>query len=939
MKTFGSVFLILFILSSRPALAQKIHELDIKEVVNSLRTIRDSLPVEKVYVQTDKSYYFSGDTIWFKAYVFDAAYLFPSKKSGVLYLELANDSNKVVKRLMAPVAFGLSRSYIAPDAKEVPQGSYVVRAYTNWMRNFGESYVFHKQLYISDSKPQDWLVKMNAEQLKEKARMQLRFTSMDNSPVGLREMQLRVLDGKRTLVKNPVETTVDGALDVSFTIPEKANTRDITLQFEDLRNGQGSRKLVVPVILNRAENIDLQFMPESGSLVGGTETRVGFKAIGEDGKGTYVSGELYNSKGQEVTSFSSSHKGMGSFMFLPKTGESYTARINLADGKSKSYAFPAVKVSGTVLRLNDNPQSDSLELIISASPDVQQARGSYYLIGQSRGVVCYAAALGINKNNIRTLIDKSKFATGIARFTLLNSQRQPLNERLVFINHQDELKIAITTNKTFYTKRDSVSLDMQVTDALGKPVQGSFSIAVTDDSQVKTDSLAGSITSNLLLTSDLIGTVEDPGYYFHKGKTAEEMSQKVRDLNNLLLTQGWVGYSWNEVFSPKPPLYKPEKEALISGRVTNITGKPVAKAPMTLLSSKPVFIKDTVTNREGRFTFRKPISADTNVYVIQAKNRRGVSNNVGIQMDDFKAPLFTTASANRSIPWYVNTDTIRLSFSKSIITKKKEQGQIDVNGILLEGVIITGKRTVKGSKNLNGPGEADLVLDEPFMEKANKKTLREVLKDRVPEFRLGFKSPNEGNFSPSPPPIRMYLLNANRAHIIVDGMNLDSFIPNPLGDITEYYDTFLDNLSAEDIKGIEIIRTPRYQGNYTNQYVRPFHPPRYPPNPYNHTFIEVTTRSGTPFSKARPGVYVYKPMPFSLPAQFYSPKYRGNGTKLSPDFRSSIYWKADIITDLKGQAKVSFYSADKAGNYSLVIEGADMEGSIGRKYQYIVIKE
>ena len=46
-------------------------------------------------------------------------------------------------------------------------------------------------------------------------------------------------------------------------------------------------------------------------------------------------------------------------------------------------------------------------------------------------------------------------------------------------------------------------------------LDGSFSISVTDDQKVVQDSLEDNILSNLLLTSDLKGYIDNPAYYFN----------------------------------------------------------------------------------------------------------------------------------------------------------------------------------------------------------------------------------------------------------------------------------------------------------------------------------------------------------------------------------------------------------------------------------------
>ncbi|NNU34366.1 carboxypeptidase regulatory-like domain-containing protein [Mucilaginibacter sp. S1162] len=170
---------------------------------------------------------------------------------------------------------------------------------------------------------------------------------------------------------------------------------------------------------------------------------------------------------------------------------------------------------------------------------------------------------------------------------------------MVFIDNHDELNIHITPNKTIYRKRDSVALTIEVKDKSGFPVQGSFSLTVTDDSQVRPDTTGNySINTSLLLNADLKGNIENPGYYINR-----KDKQAWQALDNLMLTQGWTGYDWKNVFAPaKPPKFEAEKEFKITGRVTTLTNKPVAPGFSVLVSSqKPAFVKTFYTDENGRF--------------------------------------------------------------------------------------------------------------------------------------------------------------------------------------------------------------------------------------------------------------------------------------------------------------------------------------------------
>ncbi|HCN85192.1 MAG TPA: hypothetical protein DIT07_16480, partial [Sphingobacteriaceae bacterium] len=869
----------------------------IQSIIASADTLRSRMPAEKLYIQFDKPYYSTGDTIWLKAYVLDAAFLTASK-SGVVYLELANDTNKVLMRRMLPVVTGLGRGNIVLDKEEIPEGSYTIRAYTNLMRNFGEERIFKKSFYVSSGSAQSWLVNskvsLSSQAGKDNLHLDLQFNKLNKESLGLHELEFRVRDGRRVLLRDKVQTDVEGKLDVNFNLPENVDPANISLVVADLAKGGDDHKITIPLPINRPENTDLQFMPEGGNLLTGISSVVGFKAISEDGKGVNVSGKVFSSTGGEVSEFTSSYKGMGSLELTPKAGESYTAKITLPDGTTKSYPLPAIKSAGTVLRVTNNIESDSIEVIISSNlPST-----SYYLTAQSRGIICYGAVIRFNGNNsTKKKVAKSLFPTGIARFTLMNNEKQPLNERITFIDHHDNLNITVAANKGSYKSRDSIALAIQVKDHEGNPVQGSFSLAVTDDNQVRVDSLSSNILNSLFLTSELKGTVEGPAHYLQQTEKA------AKDLDHLLLTQGWIGYQWNETFNPPIPKFAVEPEFVVHGNVTNVFNKPVASAQIQLFSTNPGLAMSSLTNNDGSFTFSNFPETDSLTLFIQTKNKKNKSFNVGITVDEFKPPIFKTMP-QRFMPWYVNSDTSLLKYVKATVEQKQEQ--VKLSGNVLNEVTITAKKIIKYSRNLNGPGESDQAIEEKEILKAGKVTLGDILRERV----LGLRE-KEG----------AYIIQGLKTHLIIDGIDI-SYFKTKSSSLVEDIKPYFENLDAADIKGIEVMTTPKYQFRYKHAYLND---PKEDPN--KHAWIEVTTRGGKgPFTHKGTGIYVYKPMPFTGYKQFYSPKYSVKSPLILTDLRSTIYWEPDIITDKDGKAIVSFYSADRPGTYSIITEGSDMNG-------------
>ncbi|MBX2913698.1 MAG: carboxypeptidase regulatory-like domain-containing protein [Cyclobacteriaceae bacterium] len=104
---------------------------------------------EKIFVVTDKPYYYPGEIIWLKAFV---NYIDPSKRdslSRVVYVELFDYNSQLKMRHVLSLDSGrLAGSFLLPD--KMPPGNYIMRAYTRFMYNFGEDQFFYKSIPILD---------------------------------------------------------------------------------------------------------------------------------------------------------------------------------------------------------------------------------------------------------------------------------------------------------------------------------------------------------------------------------------------------------------------------------------------------------------------------------------------------------------------------------------------------------------------------------------------------------------------------------------------------------------------------------------------------------------------------------------------------------------------------------------------------------------------
>jgi hypothetical protein len=917
----------------------KVYAQGIRGIIAKIDTFHNRLPGEKVYMQFDKPYYSVGDTIWFKGYLVNPTFSY-SSLSARLYVELVNDSNRVIKTMAVPVDLGVTWGNMALLPGDIKEGSYTLRAYTTWMRNFGQDAFFYQSFYIANPQTQAWLVNassaLTTAGLNSTVKMDVKFHNLANAPVVLNDLQLKVLDGKRVIFKGVGQTTTDGTLNVSFPLLEKNGVKNLKLVAQDKANAR--QTVTIPVSADRAKDVDVQFMPEGGAMIAGIPSHIGFKVIGEDGKGIDVSGEVINTaSGQSVLTFNSLHAGMGFFDLLPKTGETYTAKIKLPDGQTKDIALPAIKSSGAALRIHNAANRDTIDVSINLSDDMVKQNVPLYLVGQSREVVCFAATIPAGTPSLSVHVSKGLFPSGVAHFSLLTADDMPVNERLTFISHNDNLKIAINPEQSTYSTRDSIPVKITVKDDMGKPVLGSFSVAVTDDGQVKWDnSDAGTILTHLLLTSDLKGFVENPAWYFTNDKNAWA------SLDALLLTQGWVGYDWKSINTPPKPAFEPEFTHTVKGSVTSPFNKPITNATVALISTgKFRFVRDTLTNTLGKFTFDKIPPVDSSTFVLEARNTKTRKVlHAGIGVDQVTTPETKGLNLSSVSPWYVNSNGAILNFVKSNTDYHKELdiARYSETGITLRQVDIHGQAIIKGSDNLNGAGNADQVVDEEAVNNAGKATLFDLIEKQVKGYRVGFLPKSQK---------QDFFLRDKKLHFVFDGIDITRFyVPNSdqPDDYYFYVKQYLDYFSAEDIKGIEVLYSAKYIHAYAIQNVDDNDEyvglDAAGPRGSDYAFLEITTRSGAgPYMKKANGVYVYRPTPTTRARSFYRPRYLVKNTaKNLTDLRSTIHWAPNVITNKNGEAFVSFYAADKPTTYTIIMEGSDLNGKIGYQTQKLTIE-
>jgi len=112
---------------------------------DKLMSFNKEFAQEKIYVQTDKTYYTPSETLWYKVFLTDANTHKPSTISDIFYVELIDPWGNVVEKHEHSLSRNYSQTYGNFQLKsDIAGGIYKLRAYTNWQKNWGKELIFTK---------------------------------------------------------------------------------------------------------------------------------------------------------------------------------------------------------------------------------------------------------------------------------------------------------------------------------------------------------------------------------------------------------------------------------------------------------------------------------------------------------------------------------------------------------------------------------------------------------------------------------------------------------------------------------------------------------------------------------------------------------------------------------------------------------------------------
>ncbi len=476
----------------------------LRKFAGNIHQFNAIFPQEKVYLQFDNTSYYTGETIWFKAFVTSASDL-SRAKSKVLYVDLVSPAGEVLQQQKLMIVAGQadgSMSLVdvstaqARDKRgmlEYPSGFYEIRAYTSYMLNFDQNIVFSRVFAVF-----------------EKPKKEGDF--YDSNPT----IRLRKTD-KNTDKRPKTEKTHD---------------------------------------------INCSFYPEGGHLIIGKPCRVAFKVTDETGFGTDAQVTLQDSG----ITFYTVHDGMGEFTFTPQQRRNQVTIT--AGGKSGTFSLPQAEATGLALKVEPQ-ENDEILVTVNGTDDFKGATLGMTLT--CRGELIDFGTIMTGSAPAQRTVSLNGAPEGVCRIHLFDSNGTLYASRSIY-HHSLMAKspvLEVTTDKESYAPFDKVSMSFKLDDGHGNPFRDRFCLAVRDV-RTQGSSLADDLRTSMLLSSDLRGMIESPSWYFDS-----DSPERLHALDLLCMVQGWERYDWTTMTGQREftEKHRIEESLTVNGWIMNSSGK------------------------------------------------------------------------------------------------------------------------------------------------------------------------------------------------------------------------------------------------------------------------------------------------------------------------------------------------------------------------------
>ena len=537
-----------------------------------------------LFLHIDKSVYTNNEKIWFSAYLIDTAQNQAIHNLLSVFL-VGEDRRKVELDGKFKIENGVSSGSLhLPDT--IPPGNYQLLSYTNVMDNGGSPVAqfsvpieiksitqqsFSSQLSLLDSVPHNGMV-----------RVKISVQGKDGLVFSKKNFPVVSYSASKDHVRSAIIKSNDLIIEVP--VEQFRQIKPTLLAKVSFSNQVQYLSIGLPEIDKK--RIDIKFFPEGGNLSNNLPGHVAWEAKTAQESPIAVTGLILKG-GEVIDTVETNSYGMGSFQLTPDAESVYALKIRSGGYLSGDTVFtlPKSRLNHLQLHLPEAAVNDSLSVRIYS---LQSTPVQIIIHNYKKDYTIFKTHRLPTSGNIRLPLDG--LSKGLSTITILDEAGRPLAERLFFAHYDKSISTVVHTEKATYGKNDTIKVKIKMVDHLEKPIQGTFSVAVVQDSRLRVN--LADIETSVYLNHNLGILPPDP---LDKGFRNKDY------LENILLIKGWRRYTWQDIMVTRAEDTLQRHQTLeLKGNVK--MRKKALKAPVKVLAIKKEGVAIIETEHNGSFS-------------------------------------------------------------------------------------------------------------------------------------------------------------------------------------------------------------------------------------------------------------------------------------------------------------------------------------------------
>jgi hypothetical protein len=622
MKNIFKILFVIVVTISLPFISNGQEDF-ISRLKTQLLLYRTQKADQIVVVQTDKSLYRQGETIWMKGYVTDAITHSLALNSRELSVQLTDDKGSSVKEGKFLLQNGMADfNFVIPS--DLPSDLYCLVACTPEMENAGIQDVFRKELIIARPENLDVVPYLEfskpyfAPDCKESAILSV--TNLAGKPISGKRFEYQVISADKELLSGKGKTGTNGAGEVVFFTPS-SQKGEALLASLTIPSGRDRLNMVSQIPLS-SEKINVNFFPEGGKVVPGIPQLIIYEAKDQLGNLVNLKSDIIDQQGNLVVSTETARPGLGAFHLLNTDNQKLKMRIVSDIGKNQEILLPLPSPGsmGIAIKKNDGK---NLSLLVARPPKSESEH--FRIVAVCNGELTWASEFELGDSGVIN-VPLDNFNSEIAGFAVFNQRGALMAQRLVYTKKNKFCNITFTPDKSVYGKGEEGIISVKVTDRDGKGVKAELAVGIADKFTFPaSSSQVGSLT-----------------YGFRKPPLFDvplEMADGIL-LDYFLISNSLRGFDWEKVMAINPSGGANGRinAIRISGTVLDEKDLPVPNALVSLTStSLQQFMASS--DMKGEFVINLPVSVEKRNLSASATDGSGRGNYRVILNKSFKDEL------------------------------------------------------------------------------------------------------------------------------------------------------------------------------------------------------------------------------------------------------------------------------------------------------------